>query len=86
MPDNNNIYWYIQKITIPLTSVGLAHAHPQLLLVSDRNTRERISDESLQVSDRNTREKISDESVIEIQGKKSVMNQYRLVIEIHGKE
>ena len=34
----------------------------------------------LLVSDRNTRERISDESVIEIHGKESVMNQFRLAI------
>ena len=32
---------------IELISVGLTHARPQLLSVSDRNTRERISDESV---------------------------------------
>ena len=49
------------------------------LQVSDRNTRERISDESVQVSDRNTWERISDESVTEIHGNESVMNQFGLV-------
>ena len=62
--------------------------HYILQLVSDRNTRERISDESVQVSDRERisnesvieiHERISDESVIEIHGQESVMNQYRLV-------